>query len=154
MWVEAGCPSSGVLFSIKTNAKRRYKYAHRRLMRRQQYMLQNKLAHSFSQKPKKDFWSSVKQLHKLSKSQLAPTVDGVHGCDKIANLFASKLKGTLNAHSLLTRDSLLPSIQSSLTASHLSSVVFSEDDVMDALGMLKKNKSEYWALKVLLTSYC
>ena len=30
---------------------------------------------------------------------------------------------------------LLYSIQSSLTASHLSSVVFSEDDVIDALGM-------------------
>ena len=26
VWVEAGCPSSGVLFSIKKNAKRRYKY--------------------------------------------------------------------------------------------------------------------------------
>ena len=37
---------------------------------------------------------------------------------------------------------LLYSIQSSLTASHLSSVVFSEDNVIDALGMLKKNKSD------------
>ena len=33
VWVEAGCPSSGVLFSIKKNAKSRYKYAHRRLKR-------------------------------------------------------------------------------------------------------------------------
>ena len=107
VWVEAGCPSSGVLFSIKKNAKISYKYTNRRLMRRQQYMLQKKLAHSFSRKPKKNFWSSVKQLHKSFKSQLAPTVDGVHGCDKIANLFASKLKGTLNAYSPLTRDSLL-----------------------------------------------
>ena len=60
VWVKAGCPSSGALFCIKKNAKRRYKYAHRCLIRRQQYILQKKLAHSFSRKPKKDFWSSIK----------------------------------------------------------------------------------------------
>ena len=51
VWVEAGCPSSGVLFSIKS----RYKYAHRRLKRRQHFLLQKKLAHSFAGKSKEEF---------------------------------------------------------------------------------------------------
>ena len=95
VWVEAGCPSSGVLFSIIKNAKRRYKYAHRRLKRRQQYMLQKKLACSFSQKTKDNFWSDIKLLHrssKSSKSHAVSIVDGVSCGNEIANVFALKLK--------------------------------------------------------------
>ena len=143
VWAEAGCPSSGVLFSIKKNAKWRYKYAHRRLKRRQQYMLQKKLACSFSQKTKDNFWSDIKLLHSSSKSpqsHAVPIVDGVSRGDKIANVFALKLKGILNTHSSIPRDSLLSSIQSSLTGSHLSSVDFSKDDVLVAFSMLKNKK--------------
>ena len=34
IWVEAGCPSSGVLSQIKKNSKRRYKYEVRRFIRK------------------------------------------------------------------------------------------------------------------------
>ena len=145
VWVEAGCPSSGVLFSIKKNAKRRYKYAHRRLKRRQQYMLQKKLACPFSQKTKENnFWSDIKLLHRSSrssKSHAVPIVDGVSRGDEIANVFALTLKGILNTHSSISRDSLLSSIQSSLTGSHLSSVDFSKDDVLVALKNKKSDSS-------------
>ena len=36
VWVEAGCPSAGVLFNIKRNTKSRFKYAVRRLKRRKE----------------------------------------------------------------------------------------------------------------------
>ena len=56
VWIEAGCPSSDVLFGIKKNAnKSRYKYAHRWLKRRQNFLLQKKLAHLFAGKSKEEF---------------------------------------------------------------------------------------------------
>ena len=88
-------------------------------------MPQKKLACSFSQKTKDNFWSDIKLLHrssKSSKSHAVPIVDGVSRGDEIANVFALKL----NTHSSISRDSLLSSIQSSLTGSHLSSVDFSK----------------------------
>ena len=50
VWVEAGCPVSGVLFQIKKNVKSRYKYEVYRLKRRQDILLQKKLAQLFSGK--------------------------------------------------------------------------------------------------------
>ena len=87
-----------MLFQIKRNAKRRYKYEVRRLVRRQKYLLQNKLATSFAEKRKNSFWTHVKKLNS-STSTLAPTIDGVSGSRNIANVFASELKDTRNTHS-------------------------------------------------------
>ena len=42
VWLEAGSPSSGVLFHIKRRAKSRYKYAVRRLKRRHHFILREK----------------------------------------------------------------------------------------------------------------
>ena len=75
---------------------------------------------------------------------------GVSRGDEIANVFALKLKGILNTHSSISRDSLLSSIQSSLTGSHLSSVDFSKDDVLVALSMLK-NKNQILVASLLST---
>ena len=44
VWLEAGCPKSGVLFDIKKKAKKRYKYAARKVKRQQMYLLWDKLA--------------------------------------------------------------------------------------------------------------
>ena len=95
IWEEAGCPYAGALFQIKRNAKRRYKYEVRRLVREQNYLLQNKLATSFAEKRKNSFWTHVRKLNS-SSSTLAPTIDGVSGSRNIANVFASELKDTLN----------------------------------------------------------
>lgn len=76
IWEEAGCPSSGVLFQIKTNAKRRYKYEVHCLVRRQNVLLQKKLASSFARKNMSSFWSCVKNLSRSSSSS-ALVVDGV-----------------------------------------------------------------------------
>ena len=43
IWSEAGCPSSGVLFQIKKHTKSRYKHEVRRLKRKQNRLLQEKL---------------------------------------------------------------------------------------------------------------
>ena len=79
IWEKAGCPNAGVLFQIK---KRRYKYEVRRLVCRQKYLLQNKLATSFAEKRKNSFWTHVRKLNS-SSSTLAPTIDGVSGSRKL-----------------------------------------------------------------------
>ena len=50
VWEEAGCPTSGVLSDIKRHAKKRYKYEIRRLKRRKQFLLRDRLARSFARK--------------------------------------------------------------------------------------------------------
>ena len=84
----------------------------------------------------------INKWKKPSKPHETPVIDGVSGPCHIANLFGSKLDVTLNTHSSASRDSLLSSIQSSLSASHLSSVAFSEDDVFEAICLLNRNKSD------------
>ena len=44
LWLEAGCPSAGVLFQLKKHAHRRYKYAVRQVRRRAEYITCNRLA--------------------------------------------------------------------------------------------------------------
>ena len=140
IWVEAGCPSSGVLSQIK-NSKRRYKYEVRRLIRKQNNLLQKKLATSFVRKKKSSFWSDIKKLNSSSPS-LPPVIDGVSGSRNIADIFASKLEDTLNSHSPSPRFSLQSYIQSSITSLDISHVSFSEDDVLEALSNLKSGKSD------------
>ena len=110
IWKEAGYPSSGVLSQIKKNVKRRYRYAVRRLIRRQNHLLQKKLATSFARKNKSSFWSDIRKLNSSSPSR-PPVIDGVLGSKNIADLFASNLKNTLNTHSPSPHISLQSSIQ-------------------------------------------
>jgi hypothetical protein len=42
LWIEAGCPSSGVLHSIKKSSKSRFKYEMRRLKRREHHLRNEK----------------------------------------------------------------------------------------------------------------
>ena len=85
VWEEAGCPKAGVLFNIKRCAKRRFKYEVRRIKRRRQQLLQNKLAFSFARKRKDKFWSDIKRLNRSGDSLLAPVVDGSSGGRNIAS---------------------------------------------------------------------
>ena len=90
IWEEAGCPTSGVLFQIKKNTKTRYKYEVRRLKRRQNVMLQKKLALLCGRKNKKRFSSRIRQLNH-SRLNLPPVVDGVSGSRNIANFICLKI---------------------------------------------------------------
>jgi hypothetical protein len=106
VWEEA---SSGVLFNIKRSAKSRYKYAVRRLKRRQRFLLQEKLAHSFSRKRKDRFWSDIRRLNNSSTSCFVSVLDGISGRRNNANMLVSKFGGRLNKNS--SQDTLDVSIQ-------------------------------------------
>ena len=96
VWLEAGCLKSGILFDIK--AKKRYKYAARKVKRQQVYLLRDKLAKSYCRKNPRDFWLLVNKLTTPRNSRCAPVVDGVSDGNDIANLWASRLQGLLNIY--------------------------------------------------------
>ena len=135
VWEEADCPTSGVLSAIKRHAKKRYKYEIRRLKRRKQFLLCDRLARYFARKKKDSFWSDVKRLNNPGVAQCSPVVDSVSGTKNIEF-------GALLNKSSSSQYSLLTSVQASLTVSHLSSVIVSEDDIPDAIYQLKTHKSD------------
>ena len=142
MWVEAGYPSSGVWFQIKKLCKRQYKYEVRRLIRKQQHLLRQKLARSFSSKKPRDFWATVRSVNgSKCNSNHVPVVDGVCGDDNIANLFASKLHSRLNMHGGITTEAL-NNLGSSCDGK-LEEVTVALDDVLGALGSLKRGKTDF-----------
>ena len=98
VWVEAGCPSAGVLFNIKRNSKKRFKYAVRRLKCRKEFLIREKFACAFAARKKDKFWSEVRRLNHVKKS-CAPSVDGTSNAQHIADLFSSRFSGVLNKHS-------------------------------------------------------
>ena len=124
------------------------------LKRRQQFLLQDRLARSFASKRKDKFWVHVKRL--MSRpSHPSLLVDGVNGKTEVANIFASKFSALLNKHSSSSsRNSLLATIQSSLTSPHIFSVTVTEDQVSAAISQLKPHKSDaryFGTHKVCLT---
>ena len=76
---EAGCPSSGVLSTIKRQAKKWYKFEVRRIKRRCRYLIHDRLAHSFTKRKKDSFWLDVKSINKSNVPRFSPVVDGVNG---------------------------------------------------------------------------
>ena len=87
VWSEAGCPSSGVLFEKKRNAKQRYKSE----TRRQEKILRHKLASSFSKKKKSFFWSAVKRYNTVRSRCHAQMIYGLSGERCTANYMASQV---------------------------------------------------------------
>ena len=87
------------------------------------------------------FWVHVKRL--MSRpSHPSLLVDGVNGKTEVANIFDSKFSALLNKHSSSSRNSLLATIQSSLTSPHIFSVTVTEDQVSAAISQLKPHKSD------------
>ena len=142
VWEEVGSPSSGVLSTIKRQAKKRYTFEVRRIKRRHQYLICDRLAHSFT-KRKDSFWLDVKRINKSNAPRFSPVVDGVNDDSNIANAFASKFSAVLNKHSTSSYQTI-PSatIQSSLTESHLSAITVSYDQITEVISLLKSRKSD------------
>ena len=125
---------------IKKRTKRKYKTSVRRLKRKQQHLLRNKLARSFSNRRNNKFWSKVRQLNRSSASSSSSIVDGVSGARNIANLMTSKFRSLLNTHSPALRDSLYDTLQSSVSTSQLQDVVVTCEDVIKAIHRVKSGK--------------
>ena len=81
MWLDCGHPTSGVLFQIKKNAKKkkkRYKYEVCRLKRQRDHVARDKLGSALSESRLRDFWKEVRNINKVGKGHVlsAPLIDG------------------------------------------------------------------------------
>ena len=141
VWVEAGCPSNGVLSQIKKRSKQRFKYAVRKIRRQQSYIKRARLANAFSHKSSKDFWASVKRMTRRKTSDTASIIDGVCGDNNIAELWASKLKDLLNTNNNSCGD-FSQLINGNISFSSLSDLSVTPLDVRRALRNLKTGKKD------------
>ena len=142
MWCDSGCPSSGVLFQIKKNSKKRFKYEVRRLRRQQEHIRREQLGSALSQSRSNDFWKVVRNITKSTQGTRsnAPCVDQC-SCDAdIANVFSTKLQDLLNADN--PSKSSISDIGCSLSSSDLAATSVSPITVYEALSHLKTNKSD------------
>ena len=123
---------------------KRYKFEVRRIKRRRQYLIRDRLAHSFIKRKKDSFWLDVKSI---KSPRFSPVVDGANGDTNIANAFSSKFSAVLNKHSTSSSQTI-PSatIQSSLTESHLSAITVSYDQITEAISLLKSRKSDAYGV--------
>ena len=67
LWSQCGHPTSGVLFQIKKRSKKRYKYEIRRLKRRREHIIREKISVTLSQSHQRDYWKEVRKFVQSSK---------------------------------------------------------------------------------------
>ena len=132
VWLNAGCPSNGVLQQIKRKTKLRFKYAVRSIKRRQDHIKRAQLADSLHHRDSRVFWSRVRQISKPKTSKVSSVVDGVCGDDNISELWASKLKYLLNSNSSSSGDLSL-TVHSKISSTSLSELSVSDLDVCEVL---------------------
>ena len=144
VWSDCGCPTSGVLFQIKKNSKRRFKYEVRRLCRRRNYIQRENLATAISYSNPQEFWKQVKKLSKPSSGAMSSSsiIDGCNNDIEISNIFASKLESLLNSVPDTSRTNLQHQVKESITPSALSSVFITQEIVYDAISQLNRNKND------------
>ena len=140
LWLEAGSPSAGVLFQLKKHYHRRYKYAVRRVRRRQDQIKRTKLAESLLKDPNRGFWSEVHRHFGNSKATPSPVVDSVTGSDNIANLFANSFKQLYNSTDSSAAEELLDNLNSALTSAEIEHISISPDTIHEAIGKLRHGK--------------
>ena len=146
MWLQAGRPTAGVLHQIKKSARSRYKYEVRRLKRREQHIRREKMAAALASSNSSNFWQLVHRVNRSKKSSAACYIDGTSGAGNISSLFSSKLRSILNLQDASDRDSLLSSLEKSLSSSEVESIFISEECVIEAFSHLKCGKSDGTAL--------
>ena len=147
VWNECGCPTSGVLFQIKKASKSRFKYEVRRLRRRQCHIRRENLADALVHSHPQEFWRQVKKITKSSKgvcsSSLSNTVDGSCDHGEIANIFSCNIKSILNSSpDQQSRSNLHNQMNKSISPSDLSSMLITQETVLDAISQLKPGKND------------
>ena len=65
VWSQSGCPSAGVLFQIKKNAKKGFKYKVHQLRRQHEHIKQEQLGAALSQSRQRDLFETLLSLVKV-----------------------------------------------------------------------------------------
>ena len=142
IWRECGYPSSGVVSVIHKKAKAKYKYAVRRLHRRQNHLRREVLAKALCSDSSRDFWTEVKRFEGRSTRGTSGVIDGTSGSASIADLWAGKFEALLNTKNPEGRERLWGQISTALNPSILGNLCVTDVQVMTAVRKLKRAKSD------------
>ena len=142
LWIEAGSPAAGVLFQLKKLAHRRYKYAVRRVRRREEYAKRVRLAEALLNDPSRSFWSEVQRFFGKHKSTFPPIVDNVSGSDNIAKLWCDSFKKLYNTVDGSNSNELLDTLESGITSADIGQISVSSQTIRIAISKMKRGKSD------------
>ena len=84
IWHDAGCLASVVLFEMNKRTKSRYKFAARRILRQQNRLRSERMAHALMDNHGRNFWSEIRRINSKPTS-VPPSVDGTTGNKPIAD---------------------------------------------------------------------
>ena len=103
IWVENGCPSSGILHEIKAKAKRDYKRASRSVIRKQNKLVSQRMGTAIANGNNRDLWGEVKRMQTASTSRPL-VIDDAYGTDDICSLFKAQYSQLYNSVSYDEKD--------------------------------------------------
>jgi len=141
IWVDSGCPRSGILFELRKQTKKAYKYAVRQVKRRQLHIASQKLGTALSSANFRSFWKQVKAM-KSSPPSASPVVDGCSNDSNITKNFRAKLANLLNSDDPSRRNALFQEISTQTSPADLEDTFVSEQVVHDSLLSLGLDKSD------------
>ena len=91
LWVDNGRPKCGVVFQMRSQARRKYHYAVRWIKKHKDDIEKNKLSQFLLNNNMNDFWKSIK-TNKKKSGKVPNIVDNEVGTENICNLFKNKYK--------------------------------------------------------------
>ena len=159
IWKECGCPTSGIISTIKKNTKSRYKYEVCRLKRQANHIKSVKLAGAWCNSRSNDFWNLVRQSRGNSKLSGCNIIDGLTTDNDISNMFSSKISLLLNSDlDQSARNSFLADLTDSNSNSDLLTSAISSTVVLNTLESSKIDMHSLpwprWPHPWMKHSYC
>jgi len=140
IWKDNAYPKTGPVFEVYVHVKRQYHYAVRRINRRDKWLRRQRLAENLCVNAHRDIWSEVRKIGG-SIAPVAPCVNGETESTKIAEAFAKKYESiykTFNDHQSINDINA----QITYAIDHEPRVIFTEDDIRNAITSLKSGKSD------------
>ena len=142
LWLDAGSPSAGVLFQLKKLAHRRCKYAVLPVRRKEEHIKCSRLAEAMINDPNRSFWSEARRFFGKRVSAFAPVVDNVSGPDDIAKRWCDSFKKLYNTADGSASTELLNTLEAGISSADIEHISLSSQTVREAIGKLKRGKSD------------
>ncbi len=142
IWVDEGEPEEGEVYEMMRQAKRDYFYAARQACRREKHTRYEQMAKAAAGNKSRDFWNEVKRMN--SSKVIPPHVDSQRNENDIAEVFKGKYKNLLNQvpSSPENISDIQKYIDKNVVDAHPKDYVITEEDVKDAVNLLKSGKSD------------
>jgi len=142
IWLSCGEPESGDVYECMKDAKRRYAYAARRVIRQQKQLRFERMAQNVNCSLTRNFWEEVKKMKRHTHT--APHIDGASADTDIAEIFRLKYEKLYKSvpSNELNMQKIRQYVDSKIGNSHLNDILVKESDVAKAVNQLKLGKND------------